>query len=55
MDALVLTDEEWKDLGYIARVFRLATENTEGYSVEEMPTVLRRRSLAERVIAAADE
>lgn len=52
-DALVLTPEEWSDLAYIVRVWRLATENTEGTTEEEMTATLRRRSLAERILEAA--
>lgn len=51
--ALVLTQEEWDDLAYIVRVWRLATENTEGTTEQEMTMTLRRRSLADRILEAA--
>lgn len=51
--ALVLTEEEWTDLAYIVRVWRLATENTEGHTEQEMTATLRRRSLADRILEAA--
>lgn len=53
LSGLVLSEEEWKDLGYICRVWRLATEGNDGYTEEEAVTQLRRRSLAERVIEVA--
>lgn len=51
--AMVLNQLEWDDLAYIVGVWRLATEASDGYTEDEVVTILRRRSLADRVIEAA--